>query len=50
MNAQEEALQLFAFPPRLGARGETKERNADLSENGVLQRVTLGLPRALLMR
>ena len=30
MNAKEEALQLLALPPRLGARGETQEGNADL--------------------
>lgn len=45
MHAQEEALQLLAFASRLGARGETQKRDADLAENGVLQRVTLRLTR-----
>lgn len=41
MYSQEKGLELVSLLPGLGARGETQEGYADLSEDGVLQRIAL---------
>lgn len=45
MYSQEKGLELVSLLPGLGARGETQEGYADLSEDGVLQRIALRLTR-----
>ena len=45
----QQGLELVSLLPGLGARGETQEGYADLSEDGVLQRIALRLARSRLV-